>query len=150
MVTDTLLSLVKQFEGCRLKAYPDPVTGGEPITIGFGATGVDALGCPITLDTVWTMQEALDDLSRRLEALQTRIKGFLEVELNQNQLDALTCLAYNIGAYALETSFVVKCCNAGNFDAVPGAILKWSHAGGKEVPGLLRRRQAEAALFSKE
>jgi lysozyme len=140
VVTDTLLNLVKSFEGCRLEAYKDIV---GVFTIGYGCTGAD-----IVEGLVWTQEQADSDLQNKLQILQQQILELLEVQLSQNQQDALTDFAYNLGIGALKSSFILKCINCNNFDAAPGQFLKWNHAGGVVVPGLTRRRQAEADLFS--
>lgn len=140
MVSDTLLNLVKSFEGCRLEAYQDIV---GVWTIGYGCTGTD-----IVEGLVWTQEEANHQLAQRLEALQEQIQKIVPTGTNQNQLDALCDFAYNVGLGALKSSFLLKCLNAGNFAAASKQFERWDRAGGKEVPGLLRRRQAEAALFS--
>ena len=73
----------------------------------------------------------------------------MKVPLNQAQFDALVSFAFNLGAGALETSTLLKKLNAGKYAAVPQEFEKWVKAGGKTLPGLVRRRTAEAQLFEK-
>lgn len=139
MISDKLLSLVKEFEGCKLTAYQDIV---GVWTIGYGCTGHD-----IGPGVVWTQEQADNALVSRLEALQTDIEGIVNTKLTQNQLDALTSFAYNLGLAALQRSTLLKKVNNLDAEGAAQAFLSWCNAGGHEVPGLLRRRQAEAALF---
>ena len=67
--------------------------------------------------------------------------------MTQNQFDTLVSFAFNCGTAALRRSTLLKRVNAGAFDAVPAELMKWTKADGKELPGLVRRRRAEAALW---
>jgi lysozyme len=138
-MTDTLLDLVKQFEGCRLKAYQDIV---GVWTIGYGCTGKG-----IGPGVIWTQDQADEALEERLEVVQSGIENLVTVRISQNQLDALTCLAYNIGLGALAGSTLLRLLNQKKFDEAADQFLRWNKAGGKPVPGLLRRRAAERSLF---
>ena len=66
---------------------------------------------------------------------------------NENQLAALTCLAYNIGAGAFHGSTVRRMHNAGDFMAAANAFLMWDKVRNIIVPGLVRRREAERSLY---
>jgi lysozyme len=136
------IDLVKNYEGCSLKAYPDPGTGGEPITIGWGCTGGFKLG-----DTC-TQAQADEWLLKRLEETETGVKALLHVPVTDNQLAALTSFAYNVGLGNLRGSTLLKTINAGP----PGPpdstqFLRWVYASGRILPGLVKRRQAEKSLF---
>jgi hypothetical protein len=67
--------------------------------------------------------------------------------LTQNQFDVLVDFAYNAGVGALKSSTLLKKVNAAQFDAVPAELMKWTKGGGKVLPGLVRRRQAESAWW---
>jgi lysozyme len=138
-MTKTLIDLVKHYEGCSLTAYPDPGTGMEPITIGYGTTGTFRLG-----DTC-TTAEAEEWLLADLEELQANVQNALHVAINQNQLDALTAFAYNVGIGNLKGSTLLRRINEGRPD--PTQFLRWTWAAGKEMPGLIKRRHAEMNLF---
>jgi lysozyme len=140
MITDTLLNLVKQFEGCKLTAYQDMV---GVWTIGFGHTGDD-----VVEGLTWTQDQADETLKKQLEEFQNEVKSAVKYPINQNQFDALTDFAYNLGTSSLKRSTLLKCINSGNLSDAPKAFLPWDMAGGKVVPGLTRRRQAEADLFN--
>ena len=75
------------------------------------------------------------------------VRKFVKVELTQNQFDALVDFAYNAGVGALQKSTLLKKVNAGKFDEVPAEFMKWTKGGGKELPGLVRRRRAEVKLW---
>jgi lysozyme len=140
MISDKLLAFTAGFEGCRLQAYQDQV---GVWTIGYGHTGDD-----VYEGLVWTQEQADKDLREGLQKRQDAVQAMVTVDITQNQLDALTDFAYNLGVGALESSFLLKCVNAGNIDAASAQFVKWDHAGGKEVEGLLRRREAERDLFN--
>ena len=89
MLRKQLLDLVKEFEGCKLEAYQDQV---GKWTIGYGSTGPG-----ITEDTVWTQEQADSRLNISLERFQSQILKNTEMELGDNQLDALTSFVYNLG-----------------------------------------------------
>ena len=71
------------------------------------------------------------------------IEACVHVPLTQQQYEALVIFAYNIGASAFRESTLCRLLNAGNFDAVPGQMRRWCHAGGQVVRGLQRRRERE-------
>ena len=137
------LAIVKEFEGLRLKAYKCPAAVW---TIGYGHTS--AAGNPIvTPELVITNDEADQILERDMVQYEDGVRKFVKVELTQNQFDALVDFAYNAGVGALQKSTLLKKVNAGKFDEVPAEFMKWTKGGGKELPGLVRRRRAEVKLW---
>jgi len=134
--------LIKVSEGCRLEAYPDPATGGEPWTIGYGATGND-----IDATTTWTQTQADDDLQRRVERLIRCIGGLVAVPLNDGQLAALVSFADNLGLGALSSSTLLRLLNHGSYQGAAGQFQRWVYAAGKVLPGLQTRRARERDLF---
>lgn len=135
------IALVKRFEGCRLAAYPDPGTGGDPWTIGWGATGKG-----IGPDTVWTQVQA----DVRLEADLARhaadvLRAIGKAPTSQHQFDALVSFHYNTGAIGKAT--LTRLHIAGDHGGAAQQFARWVHAGGKVLAGLVRRREAEAALY---
>lgn len=142
------IALIKKFEGLRLKAYPDPGTGGEPWTIGYGTTSAAGVG-KITKGMTITEVQAESMLVRSLEAYEAGVLKALARTPTQHQLDAMVSLAYNIGVGAFAKSSVVKFYNAGDIAKAADAFLMWSKAAGKTLPGLVVRRQAERDLFLK-
>lgn len=140
------IRLIKQFEGCSLTAYPDPGTGGEPWSIGYGWTHpVD--GKPVkrgmTIDQV-----AADRLLKTgLVGYENDVLKVVRVKLTQGQFDALVSFAYNVGSRALSTSTLLKKLNAGDITGAADEFRRWNKAGGKVLNGLTHRREAERALF---
>ncbi|ECO9767134.1 lysozyme [Salmonella enterica] len=140
------IRLIKQFEGCRLTAYPDPGTGGAPWTIGFGWTHpVD--GKPVRPGM--TIDQATADrlLKTGLVGYENDVLKVARVKLTQGQFDALVSFAYNVGSRALSTSTLLKKLNAGDITGAADEFLRWNKAGGKVLNGLTHRREAERALF---
>lgn len=142
------LDLIKRFEGLRLKAYPDPATGGEPWTIGYGTTSSAGVG-KISRGMVITQVQAESMLARSLAAYEQAVLRALKVAPSQHQFDALVSLAYNIGIGAMTKSSVVRHLNAGDVNRAAAAFLLWNKAGGRVMAGLTRRRAAERDLFLK-
>lgn len=137
------LNLIKQFEGLRLKAYKCPA---GVWTIGYGHTA--AAGAPIvTPGMTISEDEAYAILHDDLIQYEQAVANLVKVLLTQSQFDALVDFAYNVGPAALAKSTLLKRLNAGQYDAVPTELMKWTKAGGKEMPGLVRRRRAEAAMW---
>ena len=142
------LALIRQFEGCArlrpdgmVEAYPDPGTGGEPWTIGWGATGSG-----IGPGTVWTQQRC----DARLEsdvARHARDVAFAlgDAPTSQAQFDALVSFHYNTGAIARST--LLRRHLAGDYRAAAEEFARWNRAGGRVLKGLVRRRAAEARLY---
>lgn len=140
------IRLIKQFEGCRLTAYPDPGTGGDPWTIGYGWTHpVD--GKPVKRGM--TIDQATADrlLKTGLVGYENDVLKVVRVKLTQGQFDALVSFAYNVGSRALSTSTLLKKLNAGDIKGAADEFLRWNKSGGKVMPGLTNRRKAERALF---
>jgi GH24 family phage-related lysozyme (muramidase) len=141
--SDAGLKLIMQFEGLRLKAYRCPA---GVWTIGYGHTS--AAGVPDVRDGMRiSAQEAEAILKKDLAGFEAAVAGLVKKELTQAQFDVLVSFAYNCGVGALKGSTLLKRVNAGAFDAVSAELMKWTKAKGKELPGLVRRRRAEAALW---
>jgi GH24 family phage-related lysozyme (muramidase) len=144
------LALIKRFEGCakrradgRFDSYPDPATGGEPWTIGWGSTGAD-----IGEGLVWTQAECDERLEKDLQIRAREVSDVIAgAPTTRNQFDALVSFHYNTGAIA--TATLTRLHKQGKFAAAAREFGKWVHAGGKVLPGLVKRRAAEAALYMK-
>lgn len=142
------IALIKRFEGCakqrsdgQFEAYPDPGTGSDPWTIGWGATGKG-----IGRGTVWTAAQCdarLEADLARYSAEVSRVLG--EAPTSQQQFDALVSFHYNTGAIGRAT--LTRLHLAGNYDGAAAEFGKWVNAGGRRLAGLVRRREAEAALY---
>jgi hypothetical protein len=94
-----------------------------------------------------TKEEAEAILKRDMVQYEAGVEKLVKVELTQGQFDALVDFAYNAGVGALAKSTLLKKVNAEKFDEVPAEFMKWTRGGGKELPGLVRRRRAEVKLW---
>jgi len=133
--------LIESFEGCRLEPYADVV---GVWTVGFGHTGPDVFeGCdPIS------QQQADQLLAADLQKFESAVNGMVADQTSQQQFDGLCSFAYNLGEGALRSSSLLRFHNAGDYTAAAAEFGKWNHAGGQVLPGLTRRRAAEAAVYS--
>lgn len=142
-ISDKGISLIKQFEGLRLTAYQDSV---GVWTIGYGWTHpVD--GNPIRPGMTIKEETAERLLRTGLVGYESDVSKLVKVKLTQVQFDALVSFAYNLGARALSTSTLLQKLNTGDYAGAADEFPRWNKAGGKVLPGLTRRREAERALF---
>lgn len=133
------LDLIKEFEGFRAVPYKDAV--GLP-TIGYGhlIKKGEVFGAISSV-------EATAILSRDVEDAENSVNKMVNVPINQHQFDALVSFTYNLGGHSLLSSTLLKKLNLKDFEGAAEEFLKWDHAGGKQLPGLTRRRKAEKELF---
>ncbi len=129
------LNLIEEFEGCELHIYKD-VAGKATIGIGHLIRVGEDFSKGITRDDAYRLL-AVDILIP--EAYLNR--QWFDTPLNQSQWDALVSFAFNLGVGSLDHLLSHGVVN------IPTEILKWDHAGGVQVPGLTRRRQAELKLW---
>jgi GH24 family phage-related lysozyme (muramidase) len=145
------IKLVQEFEGCEKKrgdgsfdAYPDPGSGGDPWTIGWGTTGPD-----VKRGVTWTQQQCDD---RFIQDVNKFAQGVAKVlggaATSQHQFDAIVSFAYNVGIGNLTNSTLLKKHKAADYAAAANEFGKWNKAAGKVMKGLTRRRAAEAALYA--
>ncbi|MGR2663680.1 lysozyme [Chromobacterium haemolyticum] len=137
--SDAGITLVKSSEGLKLVAYKCPA---GIWTNGYGHTGPD-----VTPGMVITQAQADALLARDLERFEAGVARLVKVPLNQNQFDALVSFSYNLGLGALQGSTLLRLLNAGDYAGAAAQFPRWNKAGGKELPGLTRRRTAEQSLF---
>jgi lysozyme len=136
-------ALLKKYEGCKLKAYRCPA---NVCTIGYGHTS--AAGNPVVTDGMTITQKQCDDILRSdLVKYETSVHNMVTQPLTQHQFDVLVDFAYNAGIGNLKSSTLIKKVNAAKFDEVPAELMKWTKGGGKVLPGLVKRRQAESAWW---
>ncbi len=139
--SDNCYNLIKRFEGCKLTAYPDPGTGGDPWTIGYGHTKDVRPGLSIT------QAQADAYLVKDAQWAADAVNEKVTVDLSQNQFDALVCFVFNIGGTNFGKSTLLRKLNAGDTLGASLEFLKWNKAGMTELPGLTKRRAAEQSLF---
>ena len=133
------VELIKEFEGCKQVAYQDSV---GVWTIGYGHTKDVYEGQLAIKKTIerWLQED--------LEEFESYVSKLVKVELNQNQFDALVAWTYNLGPTNLKESTMLRKLNYGDYESVPDEMRRWNKAGGEVFNGLVRRRDAEANLFS--
>ena len=137
---DSGLKLIREFEGCALKSYQDQ---GGVWTCGWGSTGPD-----IGPDTSWTQDQADARLDQHIQEVCKEVTNLLvNQNLTPNQFSALVCFTYNEGSGHLQQSTLLNCIKTGHIADAANEFLKWVKIDGVPNDGLLRRRQAERALF---
>lgn len=140
-----LLGLLERFEGLRLRPYLCPA--GVP-TIGLGSTRyldgrpVRLTDPPITREHAFHL--AREQLLRDYLPAVLRLCGAIDAP---GRLAALVDFAYNLGSGALQASTLRRRVLAGRWDLVPAELRKWVRGGGRVLPGLVARREAEVALI---
>jgi lysozyme len=136
-MNDRGLKLIMEHEGCRLEAYRCPA---GVLTIGYGHTGDVREGQRIT------QHQAEAILSVDLDFYERRVSELVPAA-NENQFAACVSLAFNVGVKAFESSTLLRLFKQGKTLAAAGEFAKWTHVNGKVLPGLVKRRAAEAELF---
>ena len=144
-------SLIKPFEGYARRlpdggccAYPDPGTGAEPWTIGYGSTGSG-----IGPGTVWTKDQAeqrLQEHVRHFSQGLVRLSPKL-LQAKPRRFAAVLSWAYNCGLGNYRVSTFKKRVDAGDWDGAADQCLLWNKAAGRVLPGLTKRRQAESMMM---
>lgn len=136
--SQSAIDLIKAAEGLRLTAYRDSV---GVLTIGYGSTGGIKPGQTITPEQAEAM--LVDDLDEAADA----VRKLVTVPLTQGQFDALCSFVFNLGAGRLRDSTLLRLLNQGKYGEAAAQFRFWVMAGGEPLPGLVKRRAAERALF---
>ncbi|CAI1515456.1 lysozyme [Serratia entomophila] len=142
-ISNAGISLIKEFEGCRLKAYQDSV---GVWTIGYGWTQ-PVNGRKIGPGMVIDQATAERLLKCGLVQYEQGVNQLVKVIITQGQFDALVSFAYNLGLRSLSTSTLLRKLNAGDKHGAADEFGKWVNAGGVRLNGLVKRREAERKLF---
>ncbi len=142
-ISEAGIVLIKKWEGFRARAYRDIV---GIWTIGFGSTKIQ--GRRVQPYDVVTEDEAVDLMKHELEYEVYPVLN--QLELNQNQFDALCSFIYNLGSTAFQKSTLRKKIVERDYTGAASQIIRWNRAGGHEVAGLTARRKEESDLFLKE
>lgn len=131
-------ALIREFEGCRLEAYRCPA--GVP-TIGIGHTRGVRMGdrCNVQQADVWLTQDMEDAVAA--------VQSVVTAPVTQSMFDALVSFTFNLGAKRLYESTLLILVNKRSYKAAAGQFARWTLSGGTALPGLARRRAAEAKLF---
>ena len=144
-ISDTALDLVKRFEGFSPTRY---LCSGGKLTIGYGHVITKAhikdFEKPITEQRA--RQILMMDMTYAAQAVDRLVK----VPLTQNQFDALVSFVFNVGDGAFAASTLLRLLNKGRYQEAAVEFMRWIHAGGKRLDGLIRRRRAEQELFLRD
>ena len=147
------IKLIKEFEGCHLKAYPDPLTGNLPITIGWGSTRKKD-GSPFHMGDKITQAEAdellIDECKKHFLPSLRKIPHWNE--MSDGKRGALLSFAYNLGAgfYGGDNfNTITKRLKNKEWDLVPDALYLYRNPGSNVEAGLARRRKAEGEAWKK-
>lgn len=138
-ITSLASPLVKRFEGCKLVAYRCPA---NILTIGYGHTGPD-----VTDGLKWTQAQADAALDKDLQKALDQARAVIKSTLTDKQMAAIVSFVFNLGIGNFKSSTLLKMLNAHNFAGAVNEFSKWNKGGGVVLPGLVKRREAEAALF---
>ena len=142
-------ALIRAFESCQklrgdglYEAYPDPGSHAAPWTIGWGSTGPD-----IHEGLIWTQGQCDARMARQLEVFATQVADAIhDAPTTANQFDAMVAFNYNTGAIA--RARLTRLHIRGDYAGAKAAFADWTRANGIIMPGLVRRRAAEAALYA--
>lgn len=142
-ISQTGIDLIKSFEGLRLEAYK-AVPTEQYMTIGYGHYGVD-----VKVGSKISKKQAEELLKKDLQRFVEGVDRYVKVKVNQHQFDALVSFSYNCGLGALQNSTLLAKLNTGDYSGAAKEFLKWTKSGGKELKGLVTRRNKEMNLFLK-
>jgi len=147
------IKLIKEFEGCHLKAYPDPLTGNLPITIGWGSTRKKD-GSHFKMGDTLTQAEAdallIEQCKNEFLPALRKVPGWSE--MSDGKRGALLSFAYNLGAgFYGGSNFntITKRLKNKEWDLVPDALYLYRNPGSNVEAGLARRRKAEGEAWKK-
>lgn len=132
-------ALTKTFEGLHLEAYQDCA---GVWTIGYGHTGHDVFA-GLSIEA----QRADELLQADLKCAVACVNHAVQAAISQNQFDAMVDFCFNAGRGNFLQSTLLRKVNGADYEGAAAQFGLWVHAGGEVVPGLVRRRAAEAALF---
>lgn len=132
-------ALIRNSEGCYLNAYLCPA---GVATIGTGHTRGVKMGtrCSVQQADIWLGQD-LEDAAASVESL-------VKVPLTQGQFDALVSFAFNLGHKRLAESTLLILLNKGDYKGAAAQFPLWVRSGDQVLPGLVKRRAAEQAMFT--
>lgn len=132
------IQLIQEFEGCALVAYQDQ---RGVWTIGYGSTR------NVVENQVCTADEALAMLRSDIAETELRVQNLVKWPISDTQYTAIVCFTFNVGSGNLSQSTLLRCVNTGHLTDAAQEFLKWDKVNGVPNDGLLRRRQAERALY---
>jgi len=154
-------AIIKEFEGYHkalpgggCTSYADPAWGWDVATIGYGTTKYHVVGrfgrTAVRQGDILTHAEALAEMDAELDKFEPGLFAAISVPVTQSQYDSLCSFAYNCGLGAFQTSTLRRLLNQGDYAGAAAQFDSWVNANGRPLPGLVRRRNAEEALFRKD
>jgi lysozyme len=154
-VSEKTIEMIKHHEGVRTKPYQCPAllwTVGvghviDPNHAKVPLADRKQLPIPAGWDRVLTMEEVNEILRKDLRRFESGVLRLCPVGASQGQFDALVSFAFNVGLGNLQNSTLRMKHNRKDYEGAAEEFLKWSKAGGKVLPGLLKRRKDEQALY---
>jgi len=157
-LSDAVIACIKHHEGVRYKPYKCPA---KLWTIGVGHVLYpeqgkmpidqrDKFALKIEDFRVFSKDEVDKILEKDLQRFVTGVLRYCPDHLNDNRLGALVSFAFNVGLGTLQRSTLRQKHNRGDFQGVKEEFLKFTKAGGKVLPGLVKRRNDEIALYFME
>ena len=154
-VSERAIEMIKHHEGVRVRPYRCPAllwTVGvghviDPSHIGVKLDERKNLPIPKGWDRALGMDEVNDILARDLVAFERGVLRLCPTGLTQSRFDALVSFAFNVGLGNLQRSGIRMKHNRVEFEGAAEAFMLWTKAGGKELPGLVKRRKDERALY---
>ena len=149
--------MIAHHEGVRLRPYRCPAllwTVGvghviDPSHIKVPLNDRKNLPIPDGWDRALSMAEVDAILSADLASFERGVLRLCPSGLTQSRFDSLVSFSFNVGLGNLQRSTIRMCHNRGDFEAAAEAFLQWTKAGGRELPGLVKRRKDERALYLK-
>ena len=154
-VSDKLIEMLAHHEGVRQKPYQCPAllwTVGVGHVIDPNHAKVPlaerkALPIPQGWDRTISMEEVNEILRKDIQRFESGVLRLCPNGLTQGRFDALVSFAFNVGLGNLQRSTIRMKHNRGEFDEAAEAFMMWTKAGGRELPGLVKRRKDEKALY---
>lgn len=143
------INLIRKYEGFNEKAYPDPCTGGEPYTLGYG-TQFYPDGSPVKQGQRCSKEKALEYLFHEAHLIESQLQK-LNLGLDNSMAQALISFVHSIGWEAFLYSEIVDCIDREDYEGATKSMGDWIfdpyH---KVVGGLIDRRREEIDLFLQE
>ena len=157
-VSASAIEMIKHHEGVRFRPYRCPAllwTVGVGHVIDPTHTRVPInerknLPIPQGWDRTLSMAEVNEILGTDLATFERGVVRLCPQGLTQGRFDALVSFSFNVGLGNLQRSTIRMKHNRGEFDAAAESFMAWTKAGGKELPGLVKRRKDERALYLSE
>jgi lysozyme len=155
MISEKAFLMLKKHEGIRYKPYRCPAALW---TIGVGhvlypeqgkLTMAERLNFPLKIEhfRIFSKEEVDEILKADLARFIRGVSRYCPVIVSQGQLDALVSFAFNVGLGALQRSTLRQKHNRGDYEGAANEFLKYTRGGGKILPGLVKRRNDEKALY---